>query len=149
MLLMVGSSVVLAQTVTIKVKETRVRSSPKFYAKAICRMERGDRLAKTGELEGWYKVRTPGGETGWVHSSAVETKKLRLSSGEWVETEASPDEVALAGKGFNEEVETEYRRTHSDLDYTWVDKMEKIEVKESEMRDFLKKGKLGEYGGGR
>lgn len=147
--ILVAGSILLAQTITIKVKETRIRSSPKFYARSICRTERGDRLEKIGELQGWYKVKIPDGEVGWVHSSAVETKKLRLASGEWVETEASPDEVALAGKGFNEEVEAEYRRTHRDLDYTWVNKMEKIEIPDVEMLDFLKEGRLGEYGGGK
>lgn len=149
LLTLVAHTVLLAQTITVKVKETRIRSSPKFYAKAIGRTERGDRLEKTGELKGWYEVRTAEGKTGWVHSSAVEVKRLRLESGEWVEIEASPDEVALAGKGFNEEVEAEYRRTHSDLDYTWVDRMEKIEIEESEAVDFLKQGRLGEYGGGK
>lgn len=145
---LLAGSILVAQTITIKVKETRVRSSPRFYARSIYRAEGGDRLEKVGEFQGWYEVRTPDAQVGWVHSSAVETKKLRLSSGEWVETEASPDEVALAGKGFNEEVEAEYRRTHADLDYTWVDRMEKMEVTEEEMLDFLKEGRLGEYGGG-
>ncbi|KPJ49446.1 hypothetical protein AMJ40_05450 [candidate division TA06 bacterium DG_26] len=146
---LVAAGLVVAQTITIKVKETRVRSSPRFYAKSIYDAKSGDRLQKIGELQGWYKVVTPDGETGWVHSSAVETRKLELSSGEWVEQEASPDEVALAGKGFNEEVEAEYRKTHQELDYTLVDRMEKIEVTDSEMLEFLREGRLGEYGGGR
>ena len=100
------------------------------------------------ESRGWYEVKTPDGTVGWVHSSAVETKKLELSSGEWVESEASPEEVALAGKGFNKEVEAEYRQNHPELDFTWVNRMEKIEISESEMVAFLKEGKLGEYGGG-
>jgi hypothetical protein len=147
--LLAVSSLLLAQTITIKVKETRVRSSPRFYARSIHQAEAGDRLEKVGEFEGWYEVKIPDGQVGWVHSSAVETKKLRLSSGEWVESEASPDEVALAGKGFNEEVEAEYRRTHAELDYTWVDRMEKIGITEAEMLDFHKEGRLGEYGGGK
>ena len=136
-----------AQTLTIKVKETRIRSKPKFYAQSIYRAQRGDQLEKVSESKGWYEVKTPDGEVGWVHSSAVETKKLELSSGEWVETEATPEEVALAGKGFNKEVEAEYRKNHPDLDFTWVDRMEKIEISEQEMIAFLKVGKLGEYGG--
>ena len=140
-------SVLFAQTITIKVKETRVRTSPKFYAKSIHSAKRGDYLERIGEKKGWYEVKIPSGEVGWVHSSAVETKKLKLDSGEWVETEASPDEVALAGKGFNKEVETEYRKNHPDLDFTWVDRMEKIDITEEEIVAFLKEGKLGEYGG--
>ncbi len=147
--ILVAAGMVIAQTVTVKVKETKVRSSPKFYARSIYGAKIGDKLEKIGEARAWYKVETPDGEIGWVHSSAIETKKLKLASGEWVETEASPEEVALAGKGFNEDVEAEYRKTHGDLDYTWVDKMEKIEIPEPEILDFLKKGKLGEYGGGK
>ena len=143
------AGLVIAQTVTIKVKETKVRSSPRFYASSIHDAKSGDRLQKIGESQGWYEVITPDGASGWVHSSAVETRKLELSSGEWVERETSPDEVALAGKGFNEEVEAEYRKTHQELDYTWVDKMEKLEITEAEMLEFLKAGRLGEYGGGR
>ncbi|UCE17104.1 MAG: SH3 domain-containing protein [Gemmatimonadota bacterium] len=146
LLLLIGS-LLWAQTLTIKVKETRVRSSPKFYAKSIYRANRGDTLEKMGEQKGWYEVKIPSGDVGWVHSSAVETKKLKLDSGEWVETEATPEEVALAGKGFNMEVEAEYKRNHPDLDFTWVDRMESIEISEEEMVAFLKKGKLGEYGG--
>lgn len=141
------ASLVFAQSITIKVKETRVRSSPKFYARTISRVKSSERLEKIGEHRGWYKVKTTEGQIGWIHSSAVETKKLRLSSGEWVETEASPEEVALAGKGFNKEIEAEYRKTHPRLDFTWVDRMEKIEISEEEMEAFLKVGKLGEYGG--
>lgn len=144
-MLLIGS-LAIAQTITIQVKETRLRSSPKFYAKTISQLERGDTLEKLSEERGWYEVKTPTGEVGWVHSSAVETKKLKLSSGEWIETEASPEEVALAGKGFNKEVESEYRKNHPDLDFTWVDRMEKIEISEEDIIAFLKEGKLGEYG---
>ena len=146
-LLVFVGSVLFAQTITITVKETRVRTSPKFYAKSIFDAKRGDHLEKIGEKKGWYEVRMPSGEMGWVHSSAVEMKKLKLDSGEWVETEASPDEVALAGKGFNKEVEAEYRKNHPDLDFTWVDRMERIDIREEDIVAFLKEGKLGEYGG--
>lgn len=136
-----------AQTITIKVKDTKVRSGPKFYANSIYSAKRGEQLTKVAAQQDWYQVQTPSGKTGWVHSSAVETKKLKLSSGEWVETEVSPDEVALAGKGFNQEVEAEYRKNHPELDFGPVDRMEALVITEEEMVAFLKEGKLGEYGG--
>jgi hypothetical protein len=148
LMLVVGGALV-AQTITVKVKETRVRSSPRFYARSLLRVDRGDRLEKLEELGGWYKVQATGDVIGWVHSTAIETKKLQLDSGEWVETDASPEEITLAGKGFNEQVEEEYRKSHSELDYTWVDKMEKMEISDAEMSDFLKEGRLDEHGGGR
>jgi uncharacterized protein YgiM (DUF1202 family) len=148
LILLLLAGVLLAQTVTIMVKDTKVRSSPKFYASSIYSAKRGEQLTKVATQQDWYQVKTPAGKIGWVHASAVETKKLKLSSGQWVETEASPQEVALAGKGFNQEVETQYRQNHPDLDFTWVDRMERMEIPEGEMVAFLKEGKLGEYGGG-
>lgn len=56
--------------------------------------------------------------------------------------------MALAGKGFNEQVEREYRK-QTDLDYTWVDRMAQITVTEEQMERFLREGKLGEFGGGK
>ena len=144
--LLVGS-VLFAQTLTIMVKETHVRSKPKFYAKSIYRAERGDQLEQMSKSNDWYEVKTPDGHSGWVHSSAVGLKKLDPETGEWVDSETSAEEVALAGKGFNKEVEAEYRKNHPDLDFTWVDRMEAIDVSEEEMIAFLREGKLGEYGG--
>jgi hypothetical protein len=85
---------------------------------------------------------------GWVHGSAVEEPSFSLTARRTAGTGTTADEVALAGKGFNEQVEQQYRQT-TDLDYTWVDRMAAMKVSEAEMEQFLKQGKLGEFGGGR
>jgi len=75
-------------------------------------------------------------------------KKIVLKPGASdVEETASGSEVAMAGKGFNEEVEKNYRTGNKNLDYDGVDKMEKIVVSQPEIEKFLNEGGLTPEGG--
>ncbi|PID37580.1 MAG: peptide-binding protein, partial [Proteobacteria bacterium] len=98
----------------------------------------------------WVEVTDAAGHQGWLHESALSQKKLKLVSGS-IEagTGASGEEVALAGKGFNETVEKEYRKQNADLDYSWVDRMEKMVVTAPEMETFLRQGGIQSREGGR
>jgi len=55
----------------------------------------------------WKKVVVPDGRIqGWIHASALTTKKIALQAGKAdVKTSVTGDELALAGKGFNATVE--------------------------------------------
>jgi uncharacterized protein YgiM (DUF1202 family) len=136
-----------AESLTVTVKSSKLRKSPKFYAGSVVGIQFGDALTKLEEQGDWIQVTTTAGITGWVHSSAVTKPKFSLTAGREAQEDATADEVALAGKGFNEQVEQEYRKT-AGLDYTWVDRMAKITVTEAELESFLREGKLGEFGGG-
>jgi len=83
-----------------------------------------------------------------VHASALTTKKIALRSGASdVGQAATDDEVALAGKGFNKQVEGEFRLKNQDIDFTWIDKMEAIVISPIEMQRFLSEGNLFPEGG--
>lgn len=56
-------------------------------------------------------------------------------------TGASSDEVALAGKGFNAQVEAKMK-ADGKLDYTWVDRMAAFQVSEDQIALFRAQGKL-------
>ena len=89
-----------------------------------------------------------GAAEGWIHASALTPKKIVLRAGaEDVEAAASSDELALAGKGFNQQVESEFRAKNPNLDFTWIDEMETYVVSENEMKQFLKEGELSPEGG--
>ena len=76
-------------------------------------------------------------------------KKITLKSGtRKAELAASSGELALAGKGFNSDVETEFKSRNEDIDFTWVDKMEDINVSHKQMRAFLQKGGITPPKGG-
>ena len=96
----------LAETITVKVKTTSVRRDPKFYAASLATIQAGTALEKLEAKDGWFRVKTKSGITGWVHSSAIDTRKFDLTTlGGSQNTQASTGEVALAAKGFNEEPE--------------------------------------------
>jgi uncharacterized protein YgiM (DUF1202 family) len=148
-LLMVVVSLLVAETLTVKVQSTSLRNTPKFYAAAIQALSAGERVEKISSQGGWIQVKTSGGAVGWVHSSAVYVPKFDLmASSKGLKTQASSDEVALAGKGFNKQVEESYRAKHKDVSFAWVDKMLQIKIAASKVEEFMKAGKLGEFGGG-
>ncbi len=140
----------LAETVVVKIQTTSLRKDPKFYAAAVAALKAGDSLEKLSAQGGWLQVKTLAGVVGWVHSSAVETKKFNLMSvGGTMKTQASANEVALAGKGFNKQVEDSYKSKHASADFAAVDRMLKIAVSPAEVEAFVKKGKLAGSGGGK
>jgi hypothetical protein len=145
-LLLACTLLAAAETLKITVKTTKLRKSPKFYAPAVATLQFGDSLQKLDQQGDWIKGMTTSGLQGYVHESAVTEPKFSLTARRTEGTGTTADEVALAGKGFNEQVEEEYRKT-SKLDYTWVDRMSQMKISESEMETFLREGKLGEFGG--
>jgi len=148
-LLTVFVTLIFAETLIVKVQSTNLRKSPKFYAPVVQALKAGDRLKKISAQSGWIQAKTPANVTGWIHSSAVEVKKIDLlASGKSMETQASAGEVALAAKGFNKNVEDAFKSRHGDLSFTWVEKMLKIKIPPAEVEKFIVQGKLGETGGG-
>jgi len=137
---------------SVTVEQTQARAAPSFLGRIVADLEYGDRVEVLEEKNSWARI-VMSGETGdtaeaWVHMSALTTKRVVLKAGDVdVGRTASSAEVALAGKGFNEQVEAEYR-AQMDLDYAWVDRMEEITVSWEEIRTFLAEGGLTALSGG-
>jgi hypothetical protein len=90
------------------------------------------------------------GVEGWIHSQAVQTGKFAVAAmDKSLKTSATADEVALAGKGFNKQVEDEYKSRNRGMSFGEVDRMLRIKVTPNELRKFLMDGKLAEFGGAR
>jgi len=138
----------LADTLIVRIKSTPVRKEPKFYADILALLKAGDSVEKISAQNGWLKIRTDGGVIGWVHSGALEEKKFKLSAfDKSLKTQASASEVALAGKGFNKNVEESYRKKNPTINFAYVDKMLEIKIPPGKIEEFLRTGKLGEFGG--
>jgi hypothetical protein len=137
-----------AETLLVKVQTTQLRKGPQFFSQALAALKAGDRLEKVSENAGWIQVKTSAGVLGWVHSSAVQTTKFNLlAMDKSMKTQATASEVALAGKGFNKQVEASYRAKHGDVSFALVDQMLQLKIPPAQIEDFLKKGKLGEFRG--
>jgi len=137
----------MADTFIVKVRTTNLRIEPKFYAKTLVFLQNGEKLEKIGARDGWLKVKTTKGIEGWIHLSAVEEKKFSLTAiNQPLKTQATAGEVALAAKAFDKNVEEAYMKKHPQISFAQVDKMLKIKISPAQMKIFLKRGKLGEFG---
>lgn len=129
--------------VSVKVKSVKVRSEPKVWAPSVVALAYGDSIEALSVTDGWLTVRARG-KQGFLHESAVSTKKIVLSGrGSVGDGTTDRADVALAGKGFNRAVEREFAGQDSTLDFRSVDAMERIKVTEGELAAFLKAGHLG------
>jgi hypothetical protein len=135
-------------TMSVQVKEGQLRSTPSFLGKIIANPSYGDRVEIIQDQGAWKKVAV-GGVQGWMHAAALTSKTIVLKAGQQnVRTSATGGELALAGKGFSEEVEKQYKNLNHNLDYTWVDRMEKFQVSPEQMQAFLTQGNVVPAEGG-
>ena len=145
--LLLAAAAIFAVPMSVIVKETQVRATPSYMGKILGTAKYGDRLEVLEKQNGWAKVTLPAGKgQGWVNLSALSTKQVALKAGAAGTTSgAFSGEVALAGKGFNQEVETQYR-DEKQLDYTWIDRMESFRVSPEQILAFLQAGGLPQGG---
>lgn len=135
------------QQMSVIVKQTQVRENPTYLAKILAVLSYGNRVTVADQQNGaprdWVKVTIPEKQlSGWVNVAALTQKKIILTAGsENVSASASSGDVAVAGKGFNESVERQYRNDNS-LDYTWVDRMSNYVVSTDEVAAFMKEDGL-------
>ena len=136
------------KTMSVQVKEGQLRSTPSFLSEIVAKPSYGDRVEIIQDKGTWKKVVVRGVQ-GWMHTSSLTTKNIVLRAGAAnVQTSATGSEIALAGKGFSEEVEKQYKSLNPNLDYAWVDRMEKFQVTPKQMQAFLKEGSVMPTEGG-
>ena len=134
---------------SIQVKKGEIRSTPSFLGIIVARVSYGDRVYVREERGPWVRVGLSGNSNeGWIHTSVLTPKKIVLNPGaKDVQTSASSDELALAGKGFNKQVENEFKGKNPIINYAWIDKMEKFVVSQKRIKRFLKEGERSPEGG--
>ncbi len=138
----------LAETMRVQVQTGQVRGTASFLGQVVTTLPYGQAVETTGTQGAWQQVRTADGKTGWMHSSALTTKRISAQTGgAAVASGASGDELALAGKGFNADVEAQFKKEHAEIDFSWVDKMVKMNASSSQIETFVKMGGLRQNGG--
>ena len=135
---------------SVQVKQGQVRATPSFLGKILATLSYGDRVEVLEDKDGWIRIVPPGKRPpGWMHSSALSEKRIVLKAGKKeAEIAASSGELALAGKGFNADVEAEFKRKHKEIDFTWIDRMQTIKVPQEKISAFLREGDLDPVKGG-
>ncbi len=131
-----------AETLSVVTRENALRADCGFLSAVKSKLSYGDQLEVVSRDGDWFKVRYKNIK-GCIHKSAVTDQKVSLSGVKTSKSSsASEEEVALAGKGFNPQVEDSYKRKHSELDFTKVDRIEKFKIPEDELIIFIKNGGL-------
>jgi hypothetical protein len=133
----------------VQVQNGQVRATASFLGQVLVAVPYGTTVEILQQKGDWMQVKSPQGQVGWMHQSALTTKKITMGAGTTVaKTGASSDELALAGKGFNSDVEKEYKARNANLNFAAVDRMEQIKVSAEEMKTFLATGTVKPAEGG-
>lgn len=126
-------------TLYVAAKSVALKSSTGFFARTVASLNYGAQVTVLEVNGKWVQVRSGSNATlsGWTASANLTTK--RVVSGN--SSSASAKEIALAGKGFNQEVEDAYK-TKGKLNYADVDKTEAQNVAANDLYRFLDEGRL-------
>lgn len=148
-LLGLSAAAAVAATATImsvQVSKAELRDTPSPFGKVIASFAYGDKVSVQSQDGAWMQV-SGNNQSGWLHSSALTKKTIIMKGDAAVRTSASSGEMALAGKGFNSDVEKEFKNNHKNIDFAPIDKMEKIKIPIADIKEFAKEGKLQASGG--
>lgn len=143
--ILLGAAIAFAATkMSIQIKEAPIRATPDYLGKVNGKASYTDQVNVEDSKGQWKKVKAiKSGLSGWIHESALSEKEIRMSSGDKdVKLAASSSELQLAGKGFNKQVEDEYKSRNKNISFRWVDKMAKISVSQTQIQKFVQEGEL-------
>ena len=127
-------------TMYVATRTLDLKSGTGLLASNIGSLNYGDRVTVVRVDGRFVEVRSADNPsvTGWVASANLSARPV--ISGDTATVSAR--ETAMAGKGFNQEVETTYKEQNSNLNYADVDRIEGISVTDAELRRFLEEGRL-------
>jgi uncharacterized protein YgiM (DUF1202 family) len=127
-------------TLYVSVKTLALKSGTGAFAGNSGTLNYGDKVTVTKVDGKFVEVRSTVDTslTGWAATSNFSAKQIVSASS----STASAREVALAGKGFSQEVENSYNSQQANLNYADVDRTEAITVSDEELRKFLEEGRL-------
>lgn len=139
--LLCAASVAGAESVQVKVKDNAIRNACRFYAPVKIKVRSGDQLTVNSRNGDWYLVSFRG-VSGCIHRGAVESRTFTVSGAGGRQGGTSSDEISLAGKGFNPQVEKSYRTGNPSLNFAAVDSLEKMTLDGEQLRGFIERGGL-------
>ena len=127
------------RTMYVTTKTIEIKKSTAFFADTLGTLSYGDPVSVLQENGKWVRIKSlePPEISGWVAAAGLTTKRIIAGSS----TSASANEIALAGKGFNQEVENVYKQSGA-LDYSAIDAMEAIRIPNGELLSLLREGHL-------
>lgn len=127
---------------SVKVMRQFMFPSPAFYAQPLAELALGQVLTILEVGNQWYRVSASSSLSGWVHGTALTSASAGSGTVASGSGSVTQDEVTLAGRGFNSDVEAEYESDNPALDFDAVDRIEAFEISEASLTRFLAGGSL-------
>lgn len=126
-------------TLYVAAKSVALKSSTGFFARTQATLNYGTQVTVLQVNGKWAQVRSSANPSlsGWTASANLTTKRVVSGNA----SSASAKEIALAGKGFNQEVENAYK-SQGRLNYADVDRTEANTVSSGDLYQFLVDGHL-------
>jgi uncharacterized protein YgiM (DUF1202 family) len=141
-LLVLCAGAAFAASMKVQVRKAKVRSKPARLGRVLKTVTYGQAVEVGLPKRGWYPVVLADDKQGWLHQSVLSKRSVKLRADTTdANVNVSSDEVALAGKGFDEKAEAKLKEKTA-LDYTWVDRMASFQVSDDQVRAFLAEGQL-------
>ncbi len=130
----------------ISVKSAPLKEEPKNFSKTLETLEELDEVEVLEKVGTWLLVITESSMEGYIQESVV---SVEIVSSDVSDELATGDSSTAGARGFNSEVEAEYK-DKEDFDFESVDRAEKLTEKfpknpDVRFAEFRRAGKLGEY----
>jgi len=141
-----------ADVFRITESRTALRSTKFSMGPKVLDLVEGDQVAVLAVEESWVQaepVNNPGVQ-GWIKQSSITPDKDYIPSADAVARGVTPTQAAAAGRGFNPEVERQYRQDNPDLEkaFKFLDEVVKARYSEGLITAFMKTGNLLDGTGG-
>ena len=137
-----ASAVLAAKQLSVQLREVQVKASPSYLSATVGTLSYGAGIEVQSEEGNWYRIAQP---SGYIPKNATGKAKASVdASKNYAAKGVSHDETALAGKGFNPQVESQYKKDNAGLAaaYAQVDKVEAMTVPLPELNQFITAGQL-------
>ena len=127
-------------TMYVAINTIDLKSGTGLFANTVGQLKQGDRVTVIQVSGRFLEIQSAANSSikGWVPTADLSARQVVAGTS----STATAREVAMAGKGFNQEVETSYRSTNAELNYEDVDRVEAITVNQTDLERFLREGRL-------
>ena len=136
----------LAEVQYVQVDKARLLTKPSAFSRALATLTYRTPVTVLSRASGYCRVRADAG-TGYLPARSLAVTQPAFSA-KLSKDYVSSDEVAMATKGFNAQVESEYRKNNPNLPYATLDKLEaatRYPDPAQAFAPFRKTGRLGEF----
>jgi len=127
---------------SVQIKSAKLRADASHLGRSLSTLAYGDQVNVISEDAGWYKIKTVKGLEGFLHRTALTTKKIVFRSSTPGSVQAEEADLLLAGKGFNKEAEQDIASKDPSLNFAAVDRLERRKVEDNELAEFMRAGGL-------